>query len=257
LAGARAAGAKPQQQEPAAVEQRLKALEVSQSDGLIELRAIGRQLADIRAMLPTAGPTRPPQPAPPTEPIALSDLPLKGDPGAQVVIVEYSDFQCPYCGDFVRQTLPVLERNYLSTGKVQVAFWNLPLAELHPQAMNAAEAAECARRQGRFWEMHDALFANQGQLDQASLVTRARGIGLDMTQFAACVQSEGASKVRKEAGSARALGISVTPTFMVGTKQTDGTVKVSQVVVGSKDFAAFKAMLDALLGDQSSRPASR
>jgi hypothetical protein len=110
----------------------------------------------------------PPGASVPTAPQSLEGAALKGDPKAPVVIIEYSDYQCPFCAKSERETLPELDQKYIGTGQVQLAFRHHPLSRLHPFATQAAEAAVCAGRLGKFWEMHAALFADPKQLDWAS-----------------------------------------------------------------------------------------
>ncbi len=93
--------------------------------------------------------------------------PVKGSEDAPITIVEFSDFECPFCGRFFSQTLPLIEDNYIDTGKVKFVYRDFPLS-FHPQAQPAAEAAECANEQGKFWDYHDKIFNNQGALSTAS-----------------------------------------------------------------------------------------
>jgi protein-disulfide isomerase len=111
---------------------------------------------------------------------------LRGDPNAPVTIVEFADFQCPYCGVAEATLKQVLEKY---KGKVQFGFRDFPLREIHPQAQSAAEASRCAGDQGKFWEYHDVLFANQGDLNQNAYAEHARKIGLDVAKFQACLDS--------------------------------------------------------------------
>lgn len=94
----------------------------------------------------------------PSEPLSIEGVPLKGSKSAKVVMIVYSDFECPFCGRFAREILPELERRYVATGEVAFVFHHLPLA-FHPLATQAAVSAECAGQQGRFWEAHDLLFS--------------------------------------------------------------------------------------------------
>ena len=157
---------------------RVELLEATQLRMLRELESISTQLAEGRKAAP-AGPLRvsPPPPVIPSSVQSISDAAMKGSADAAVVLIEYADFQCPYCGQFARQILPEIEKRYVSTGKLRVVFRHMPLQEIHPQAVMAAETAECARQQGKFWQVHDALFADQ-RLDEASLVEKARTNGV-------------------------------------------------------------------------------
>lgn len=195
---------------------------------------------------PTPPAVRPPQPLP-TEPIDVSGLAATGSPDAPVVIVEVSDFQCPFCARFYETTLPALMDRYIDTGRAQLAFHHLALESIHPQALKAAEASECARAQGRFWEMHDLLFENQRMLDLASLVDRAERLGLDMPRFEACLDGQMTKRVREQAAAAAALGIRGTPGFLVGIRTTDGRLQVRQRLSGVQTIEALAAVIDGLL----------
>jgi protein-disulfide isomerase len=189
-----------------------------------------------------------PRPSPPlpATPVSLKGAALQGSPAARVGVLEASDYQCPYCGEFARQTLPALETQYVEPGKVRFAFLNLPLP-MHPFAEKAAEAAECARRQGQFWAYHTLSFAHQDQLDEADLRARARAIHLDGQTFDACLGGQAAADVARDAAAARALGVTGTPTFLIGIVQRDGRLKVEQRLTGAQPVAAFQAVLDRLL----------
>ncbi len=151
--------------------------------------------------------------APPRFAIDTAAGPAKGGAGAKVTVVAFSDFQCPACARF----LPVLDRLEERYGdRVQVAFKQFPLHSIHPQAQKAAEAALCAGAQDEFWTMHDALFANQKDLDAASLSARAREIGLDGERFDACLDSgEMAPRVAADQEEGQRIGVAGTPTLFV------------------------------------------
>jgi len=186
----------------------------------------------------------------PTEPIRLSQGPVKGGIDAKVALIEYSDFQCPFCARFAQDTLPALDQKYLQSGKVQFLFQHVPLGT-HRFAKRAAEGSECANRQGRFWEMHDVLFAQQKQLDEALLLETAKRIGLNAEIFAYCLDGEAAPLVSEQATVARQLGISGTPTFFVGTVLPDGRIKVAERLSGAQPLQRFEKALDALLEMQA------
>ena len=220
---------------------------------LRELESISTQLADVRKLAATSPSPRVPPPAPavPAAVQSISDAAVKGSSSAPLVLIEYADFQCPYCGQFARQILPELEKRYVATGKVRVVFKHMPLQEIHPQAMMAAEAAECAREQGRFWSMHDALFGDQ-RLDETSLLDKARTTGLDMPRFAQCVRADGGVKVRQDLAGARALGLAVTPSFLIG-RDTGSGVRVEQILTGVRSVEAFSAAIEPMLNERLSK----
>ncbi len=183
----------------------------------------------------------------PSVPISLAGAATDGGPGAKVAVIEYSDFQCPYCGKFARDTLPSLETRYVRPGKVLLAFKHLPLP-IHRAAEGAARAAACAGEQGRFWEMHALLFGDQQHLDSPSLEQHAAVLGLPPEQFKACVSGqEVAQKISNDAAEARALGIRGTPTFFLGLLGPDRTVKVLARLNGSVPVEEFARELDRLI----------
>lgn len=183
----------------------------------------------------------------PAEPVSLKGAELKGDRGARVALIEYSDFQCPYCAKFANETLPDLERKYVESGKVLLAFRNLPLENIHPFAFHAAEAAACAGRQGKFWQMHDALFGSHVKLDEAVIRQRAQAIDLDLERLSACLQDDAETGIRADVVSARAAGIAGTPVFLVGRIQLDGRVKITQRLNGARAEADFVSSISKLL----------
>jgi len=229
---------------------RVELLEATQLRMLRELESISTQLAEGRKAAP-AGPLRvsPPPPAIPSSVQSIADAAMKGSPDASVVLIEYADFQCPYCGQFARQILPEIEKRYVSTGKLRVVFKHMPLQEIHPQAVMAAETAECARQQGKFWQVHDALFADQ-RLDETSLVEKARTSGISVQQFSECVRGSGGDKVKQDLAAARALALAVTPTFLLG-HDVGGAVKVAQILTGVRGLDVFTNAIESLLNDHA------
>jgi protein-disulfide isomerase len=127
----------------------------------------------------------------------------------------------------------------------------MPLQEIHPQAVMAAESAECARQQGKFWQMHDALFVDQ-RLDEATLVEKAQLNGVDLDQFSECVRGEGGIRVRQDLAAARALGLAVTPTFLIG-RDVGGAVKVEQILTGVRGVDVFISAIESVLNDRASQ----
>jgi len=145
----------------------------------------------------------------------------KGAPAAPVTVYEMADFQCPACRMFAVTVLPILEREYVATGKVRWVFINLPLTSLHPNAVAAAEVAMCAGRQGKFWPTHDALYAQQDTWAKLSdpgprLSAIAQHVGVDRTKLRACI-AEGTARKEVETDAQRALrsGAHATPSFYI------------------------------------------
>jgi protein-disulfide isomerase len=196
-----------------------------------------------KATAPTA---RKPEPPLPTSPIVLSGAQISGKTSAKVGLVVYSDFQCPFCGKFARETLPALERQYVSTGKVLLAFRHFPLPN-HQFAQKAAEAATCAGRQGKFWQFHDQLFGNQQKLDAPSLQEDARSLGLNFDDFANCLGGQVTTMVQADKSTAEPLGIVGTPTFFVGRLLNDGRLQVAERLTGALPVSEFQGVLDRLI----------
>lgn len=194
----------------------------------------------------------PPEPRLPQAPVSLEAATLRGDPAAPVVVIEYSDFMCPFCARFEAEVLPELARRHIDTGRVQWAFRHNPLERLHPGATKAAEAALCAGREGRFWEMHAALFQEPEGLDESRLIAVGRELGLDEETFGRCLRAgEVSEQVRLDIAQAEALELSGTPAFLVGRRLENGTVKVVAVVNGARPVADFEKAISRALQPES------
>ena len=138
---------------------------------------------------------------------------LRGDSRAPVTIVEFADYQCPYCQK-TEQAMKELLKKY--PGQVNLAFRDFPLSSIHPYAQKASEAARCAGKQGKFWEFHDALFADEARLDEPGLKGAARTLGLDDKAFASCLASaEFASQVAHDQEDGKKVGVGSTPSFFI------------------------------------------
>lgn len=193
-----------------------------------------------------------PEPTVPADPISLDGAQLLGNKAAPLVLLAYSDFQCPYCGKFARETMPEFRRSYVDTGKVLLAFRELPLEAIHPLAFKAAEAAECAGRQGQFWAMHDVTFADQRHLDDAALREHAKAAHADPARFAACVASaEIAAKVKADEKTAEALDVSGTPTFFLGVLDSQGRLRTARRFSGAQTPLQLSAMVETLLATRA------
>ena len=218
--------------------------------------AIQKDLQEIKSLLQRAPPAAAPAPARPAagaEPsdvvVSIDGAPFKGDKDAKVTVVEFTDYQCPFCSRHFRQTWPQLERDYVKTGKAKFFLREMPLEALHPQAFKAAEAARCAGEQGKYWEMHDRLFANQNAFARKDLSASAQAIGLDVGTFDKCVDSGSmAAIVRQDLADSDKAGARGTPTFFVGlTEPNSSQVKAVRVLRGAQPYAAFKEAIDSVL----------
>ncbi|MFA6552864.1 MAG: thioredoxin domain-containing protein [Patescibacteria group bacterium] len=160
---------------------------------------------------------------------------VKGDTNATVTLVEYSDFECPYC-ETLNTTLTQIMTDY--KGKVKLIYRYFPLTSIHPNAQKSAEAAECAGAQDKFWEMHDKLFANQSALTVTDLKGYAKDLGLNTTKFNDCLdKGTSTSRVNGDQTEGQGYGVNGTPaTFINGT-----------LVSGALPYASFKSAIDAAL----------
>jgi protein-disulfide isomerase len=140
----------------------------------------------------------------------------------------------------------------VSTGKVKFVLRDFPLESLHKYAFKAAEATHCASEQGKYWEMHEQLFAHQNALSPTDLLGYAQALGLDVAAFQTCVESgRYAEAIRKDMAEAQQVGFTGTPSFVVGVAEGDGNkVKVLRVLKGAQAFNAFKAAIDSVLEEQ-------
>jgi protein-disulfide isomerase len=187
------------------------------------------------------------EPFVPSGTISISDAISIGEDQAPLAIIEFSEFQCPFCASFWKATLPPLKQAYVQTGKVRFVFRHFPLEDLHSLAFNAAVAAECAHRQGKFWAVHDSLFANPDNLSVGVLQTRALAAGVNLSPFQRCVGGEAASNIRRDQELGRQLQVSGTPAFFIGRIVDRNQVKVLRRIDGAQPFATFAGILDRLL----------
>ena len=209
------------------------------------LKSIQKDLQDIKAML--ARPAGPPSLV--NKVVELGDARFRGDANARLTVVEVSDYQCPFCGRYWRETYPQLETEYVKTGKVRAVFLDLPLEAIHKSAFGAAKAARCAGEQGKYWQMHDRLFANQKELEPWA--PHAQAIGLDLTAFDACVATDKEdAAIRRDIAEMQKLGITGTPAFLIGRTDPRGSkLTILAAVRGARPFADFKTEIDKLLAE--------
>lgn len=180
--------------------------------------------------------------------ISIGDDPAKKEGSPGIVLVEMSDFQCPYCSQAALKLLPQVHEKFVRTGKVEHVFLDLPL-EMHPHAFKAAEAAACAGEQKKFWEMHDVLFTNQRALAPEQLPGYAEKLGLDTAAFQKCL-AEGtqAAAVRQDMDAASSLAISSTPAFLLGRRIPDSDkLEILQIIRGLPPYDYLETRLNALL----------
>lgn len=184
---------------------------------------------------------------------SIDDDPIMGSADAPITMIEFSDFECPFCKSFYDETLPEIKSNYIDTGKVKFVYRDLPLSFHDPLATLEAVAANCAREQGNdetYFQYHDEIFnrteSNGNGLSNEDLSTIASDIGLDVGSFETCLNSDKYSEeIQKDIADAASIGGTGTPTFLIGKTTSDGVI-TGQVVVGAQPLQVFTAILDEL-----------
>jgi protein-disulfide isomerase len=222
--------------------------------------AIQKDLAEIKNLLilqakqgAAAAPTQPQGPTPENPTIvSIEGGATKGNKNAKVTLVEFTDYQCPFCSRHFRDTQPQIDNDYVKTGKIRYVLREFPLEAIHPLAFKAAEAANCSGEQGKYWEMHDRLFGNQNALAAEQLAGHAEAVGLDAGKFKTCLESgKYTAKVRKDLTDAQKAGVTGTPTFFIGLTDSKGSeIKAVRKIVGAQNYAAFKDAIESLLAAQ-------
>jgi len=190
-----------------------------------------------------------PQPAQSVK-ISLDDDPIRGDPNAPISIIEFSDYQCPFCARFYTQTLPLLKEEYIDQGKVNFVYRDFPIQSIHPNALPAAVAAECADDQNKYWEYHDILFERQdswakqdSDLVMSTFSQYATDIGLEQGQFDTCLGSgKYLQEVQNDLNDGRNYEVTGTPGFFIGNEKI-GFAKLN----GAQPFDSFKKIIDSQL----------
>lgn len=216
----------------------------TQADAIVqELREIRRLLENMeKTGLAQAAP-KPKTPT--TARVSIQDGATLGRTDAPVTVVEFTDYQCPYCLRFVEQAFPKLKQDFIDTGKVRWVVRDMPLG-FHQNARKAAQAARCAGEQNKFWEMREVLFANAKQLDADKLPSYGELIGLDTVAFDACLESErhlqGIDRSADTAGDAQITG---TPTFVIGKADADWVE--GNRLIGARDYRVFEEQIRKLL----------
>jgi protein-disulfide isomerase len=177
---------------------------------------------------------------------SVDDDAVMGSADAKATIVEFSDYQCPYCRVFWKNTFPQLKSEYIDKGLVRFVYRDFPL-DFHEMAQKYAEATECAADQDKFWEMHDKIFAEQEKKGSGTTISGitvddvkkwAQQIGLDSAAFDQCLNSDKyAQEVKDDLADGEKAGVSGTPSFVIN----------GQLLEGAQPFSAFKAVLDKVL----------
>lgn len=178
-----------------------------------------------------------PTPPPVVDNLSEGQLPILGNKDAKVTMIEFSDFQCPFCKSYFDTTAAQINDKYIKTGKVKFAYRYFPLTSIHPNAQKSAEAAACANDQGQFWAYHDVLFKNQdtwgpkAAADAANdFIAYAGQVGLNTDQFQSCLSnSNDADKINSDVTDATAAQVDATPTFFINGVRVTGAVPFAQL----------------------------
>jgi protein-disulfide isomerase len=210
-----------------------------------------QELRQIRQLLANSAATqRAPEPAPAVQKgrLNINGLPVLGRADAPVTMIEFSDYQCPFCRAFHNGTFDDIKKNWIDTGKLRFVSWDMPL-EFHSNAAHAAQAVRCAGEQNKFWELRSLLIANADKLSSDQILGYAQQVPqLDMDRFKACVQSDRfTDAIKKSVAGANGQGISGTPTFLIGKSQ--GDIVDGSIIVGAKAYSEF----DSKLNEQMSK----
>ena len=213
---------------------------------LKELQSIHKELEEIKQKqqaVPVAA--QPAAQSPKNVSVATLGNPMLGKLDAPVTLVEFTDFQCPYCRRFFANTLTTLRKDYIDTGKLRLVLRDLPL-DFHSDARLAAKAAHCAGEQDRYWQMHNAMFAGKKGLKQAQLMQMAKSIGLDQQALKSCLASKRYDEgIAQDIADAGKISVSGTPSFVIG-RTTDNMVE-GKLIVGAKPTEYFVNQINALL----------
>ena len=203
------------------------------------------ELKILEKQLPTK------QPSIPLE-ISADNDPVIGNPDAPITIIEFSDFQCPFCARFHIQTLPTIMEEYIEKGSVKLVFRDFPIQSIHPNAVPASVAAECANEQGKFKQMHDILFEKQKEWSNLETVYAielfnqySEQINLEQEQFSSCLSTaKYVKEIQNDLDDGRTYGVTGTPGFFIGNQQI-GFVELK----GAQPFESFKNVIDRQLGN--------
>lgn len=235
----------------AELQRQIDQLRKGQERILKELEEIKKSLPEKAARMDT--PARPELPK--LVSLNMHGEPFRGDPGARIALVEYSDFDCSFCAKYVRDVYPRIDHDYIKPGKIRYFFRDLP-APGDTNALFKARAARCAGEQDKFWEVHDLLFSEPSVPLEQKLSLQAQGLGLDQERLSQCLASERyVEAIQRSASGAARLGIHGTPAFIIGTLSPDGDfLRSTNVLVGGENYAALKSVLDNLLATRTGIP---
>lgn len=211
-----------------------------------EVQALKEDLANLRSSIGRPRPI-----------IDLTGAPQKGNPEALVALVEFSDYECPFCIRHFRETMPLLEKNYIETGKILYAFRDFPIDQLHPQAIRAHEAAQCvgSLQPAKFWDMHNQMFGAPAQHTPEALEASAVGLGIEAGAYRECIASGRTTPgIRATGEQASSFGANGTPAFFIGViDKATNQVKITRAISGAVPFAQFAQALEAAIAQSTAK----
>jgi protein-disulfide isomerase len=204
------------------------------------------ELRQIRQLLEKQAEAKPGAPAGPARArLHMEGAPMLGSKDAPITVVEFSDYQCPFCQRFHTQVYGDLKKDFIDTGKVRFYSRDLPIDQLHPNATRAAQAARCAGDQGQFWALRDIMSAHPDALDLNSLIADASAVKINPDTFRKCVETEKYKEaVKGDLLEAMKIGADGTPSFVVGKSTPDGVD--GELIVGAQPYNVFQEKFKSL-----------
>ena len=216
-------------------------------DGQDEIK---KELAEIKKLINERVPKRKQAKAFEPSDINIANSPFLGKADASVTVIEFTDYQCPFCKRFSKNTLPQIIKEYIDTGKIKYVLREFPLKRIHPSADKLAQAALCAGDQGKYWEMHDSFFKGTKKPNPNDLSKEITALKLNAKTFNSCLDSDKyAKKITTDITDGTKLGVRGTPSFFIGKpkKGDSSTIYATKMIRGAQGFPAFKTAIDELL----------
>ena len=211
-----------------------------------EVAALKEDLANLRASLGRPRPI-----------VDLTGAPQKGNPEAVVALVEFSDYECPFCIRHFRETMPLIEKNYIQTGKILYAFRDFPIDQLHPQAIRAHEATQCVNsvQPAKYWDMHNKMFGAPTQHTPEALEATVIGLGVDAAPYRECLASgRTTAGIRATSEQANSFGANGTPAFFIGLiDKANNQVKIIRAISGAVPFTQFAQAIEAVMAQGTAK----
>jgi protein-disulfide isomerase len=211
-----------------------------------EVAALKEDLANLRSSLGRPRPI-----------IDLKNAPQKGSADALVALIEYSDYECPFCIRHFKETMPLIDKNYIETGKILYSFKDFPIDQLHPQARRAHEATQCVGtlQPAKYWDMHNRMFGAPALHTPEALETTATGLGINAAAYKECLASgRTTAGIRATGEEATAFGANGTPAFFVGIiDKATNQVKITRALSGALPFTQFAQVIEAALAQAKAK----